>query len=52
MSQAASPSLEEFHLAELEERLEMTALASGAESPQALYCCECVGNPYCGSDAA
>lgn len=40
--------LEEFRLTELEERLEMTALATGSESPEQLYCCECVGNPYCG----
>ena len=48
MAIAVSPALEEFRLTELEERLEMTALANGAESPQAFYyCCECVGNPYC-----
>lgn len=47
MITAVSPALEEFRLTELEERLEMTALATGGQAPQALYCCECVGNPYC-----
>jgi len=47
MIAAMPPALEEFRLTELEERLEMTALASGTEMPQAYYCCECVGNPEC-----
>lgn len=47
MINAVSPTIEEFRLTELEERLEMTALAAGTETPQAVYCCECVGNPYC-----
>lgn len=47
MATAAAPALEEFRLTELEERLEMTALASGSAAPELVYCCECVGNPYC-----
>lgn len=37
--------MNEFQLVELEERLEMTAVAS---SDLQHYCCECVGNPDCG----
>lgn len=39
--------MNEFQLVELEERLEMVA---GSSNVLLDYCCECVGNPFCGEN--
>jgi capsular polysaccharide biosynthesis protein len=51
-AQAVSDAMmDEFQLTELESRLEMAVTVSPEQDVQLVgYCCECVGNPYCGME--